>query len=92
MKVARLQTREVEFMPKHGDMEDGVFYLSRRFELGIHLCACGCREQTVTPLDPPNGWTMTEGPDGVTLRPSIGNQNMPCRSHYHVTNGAIEPC
>jgi len=91
VKIARLTTKEVEFMPR--EKEEGIFYLSRRFQLGIHLCACGCRGETVTPLDGASpSWQLTEAPDGVTLRPSIGNQAWPCGSHYWVTNGAIEPC
>ncbi len=90
MKTTRLVTEEVEFIPD--TLQDGVIYVSRRFGTAIHLCACGCGEQTITPFQGPNGWELTDGQEGVTLRPSIGNQNFPCRSHYWITNGAVQPC
>lgn len=90
MKFKQLKTVEVETIPRN--MEDGLIYVSRRFGTAIHLCACGCGEKTVTPFEGPHGWTLTDGENGVTLRPSIGNQNFPCRSHYWITNGAVEPC
>lgn len=92
MKVERLTLVECEFMPAHVDKLDGVLYVSRRFELAIHLCACGCRGAAVTPLDPARGWELTQGPNGPTLTPSIGHQHWACKSHYHVTDGAIVPC
>ena len=92
MKTRRLITEEVVHMPEASQMADGVLYLSREFELAIHLCACGCRGQTVTPLSGSIAWTMKEGPNGITLRPSIGNQQWPCRSHYWITDGKVEPC
>lgn len=91
MKTQRLMIREVTHIS--GQLEDGILYVSRKFELAIHLCACGCQGKTVTPLDDgTSGWVLTEGPDGPTLHPSIGNQHWPCKSHYWVTNGAIVPC
>jgi hypothetical protein len=91
MKSKHLEKREVEFI--NDPLEDGVLYVSRRFQLAIHLCACGCREKTVTPLDDgTSGWRLTEEPNGVTLHPSIGNQNFNCRSHYWITNGEVVPC
>ena len=95
MKVTTLRTEEVETMPEQASMLDGVLYLSRKFALAIHLCACGCRIQTVTPLsceDLPDGWRLTETAHGATLHPSIGNQQFPCGSHYWVQNGAVVPC
>lgn len=91
MKITKLEKREVVHID--GPLQDGVLYVSRRFQLAIHLCACGCKEQTVTPLDDgTSGWKLTEEENGVTLRPSIGNQNFKCGSHYWVTNGEIQPC
>ena len=98
-RVIDLKTQFLRTMPS--DMEHGVIYVSLDFELAIHLCACGeCRQQTVTPLNlrPERfgGWgysTSGEGEDTrVTLSPSIGNFNMPCKSHYFVTDGKIVWC
>lgn len=90
MITTKLTTQEIETMPEV--LEQGVLYVSRKFELAIHLCACGCGIQTVTPFDHPSGWVLTDDPEGVTLRPSIGNQQFPCKSHYWITKGRIEPC
>ena len=91
MKTQRLEVREVVHI--EGPLEDGILYLSRRFQLAIHLCACGCGEKTVTPLDDgTSGWKLAEDVGGVTLHPSIGNQNFNCHSHYWVRNGEIIWC
>lgn len=90
MKVSNLRTEEVQFIPNQ--LEEGVIYVSRKFGTAIHLCACGCGVQTVTPFECPNGWELTAGRNGVTLRPSIGNQQFPCKSHYWVTDGAVIKC
>lgn len=96
MTVDQLEVQECVHIDK--DMKEGILYLSRRFELAIHLCACGCKEETVTPLlgigekETKEGWNYSEGPNGPTLWPSIGNQKFKCKSHYYVTDGKIELC
>jgi len=92
MKTQYLVIEEHKHVPEHAEMKDGILYLSREFETCIHLCACGCKSQTVTPLDPKRGWILTESFGKPTLRPSIGNQQMPCKSHYWVTEGEIVWC
>lgn len=70
-------------------LEHGKLYVSKRFRTAIHLCACGCGEKTVTPLNYPGyegGWDYSE--DG-TLYPSIGNDQFDCLSHYVVTEERI---
>jgi hypothetical protein len=83
-------------MPEN--MEDGKLYISKEFCLAIHLCLCGCGRRTVTPLDeivtetdktvtemPKGGWILTEKNNSITMTPSIGNYNFPCKSHYIIT-------
>ena len=88
-KIYTLQTEHVEYMPK--DLNSGVLYISKRFELAIHLCACGCNGKVVTPLDE---WKLTEKNGKVTLRPSIGNWagERPYHAHYYITNSEIKWC
>ncbi|MDE5759047.1 MAG: hypothetical protein K2H85_10620 [Allobaculum sp.] len=63
-------------------------YISLLYGIATHLCACGCRNKIVTPLSK-NGWTLTY--DGkISLSPSIGNYEIPCKSHYFITNNKIE--
>lgn len=86
--ITHLRTMDVETIPEQ--LEHGVIYVSEKYETAIHLCACGCGVQTVTPFNKPDGWLLTRDTNGVTLRPSIGNQKFECKSHYWITNGAIE--
>lgn len=79
----------VESMPK--DIEEGKLYISRKYETAIHLCACGCKEKTVTPLGN-GGWTLTENNGKISLQPSIGNfiwQAPNYHAHYFITDNKI---
>jgi hypothetical protein len=68
--------------------EPGNLYISMQFETAVHLCACGCRSKVVTPFGP-HDWILTF--DGtVSLRPSVGNGQQQCRSHYYVRNNHID--
>lgn len=73
-------------MPK--TLEPGVLYVSEEFKTAAHLCACGCGEKVRTPLGVA-AWTLTETLRGPSLRPSIGNWQQPCRSHYWIRQGEI---
>jgi hypothetical protein len=80
----------VEFIPPVNEMKDGVLYISLKYNTCIHLCACGCGQQTVTPFNHSQGWVMTSLHNKVTLRPSIGNFQYTCRSHYYITDNMVE--
>jgi hypothetical protein len=50
------------YMPKI--KKHGILYISLKFNLAIHLCACGCGIETVMPfydgeLNDNDGWKMT---------------------------------
>lgn len=77
----------VEFMPQ--ELTEGILYISLKFEIAIHLCACGCRLRTVTPFSE-GEWKITVADNVVTLSPSIGNFQFDCRSHYWIKENAIE--
>lgn len=88
-----------ELKPKYvdeitGELEHGVLYISKRFGIAIHLCACGCGQKSVTDLQPrwSDGWTITENEGLVTLSPSIGNFNgeSPYHAHYFIRNNKIQ--
>ena len=85
-KMARLTLQRVHHMPR--ELESGILYVSDEFEVAGHLCACGCRNKVMTPLGPTE-WTFTDT-RGPTLRPSIGNWQLPCKSHYWIDGGRIE--
>lgn len=73
-------------------LEQGKLYISKKGGAVVHLCACGCGNRTVTPLKPfwKDGWSMLNTNGKVTLRPSIGNFEFPCKSHYFITENHID--
>lgn len=86
MKARSLMPVFIEHIP--AEPEPGKLYISMQFETAVHLCACGCGAKVVTPFGP-HDWTLTF--DGtVSLRPSVGNGQQQCRSHYYVRSGRID--
>lgn len=88
-KIKNIKLQHVRLMPK--DLEEGFLYVSKEFEIAVHLCACGCKSKIRTPLDSLE-WSLTETADGPTLHPSIGSWQLPCRSHYLINKGKIIWC
>lgn len=86
MKHSRLVHRFVRSIPK--ELEPGVLYVSMEYATAIHACCCGCGNQVVTPFTSTD-WQMTFDGETITLYPSIGNWNLPCRSHYFIKNGRV---
>lgn len=89
-KLHELKIVQIEFAPEV--LEPGILYVSKRFETCLHLCACGCGMQTVTPQDPVKGWVLTGTDEVVTLRPSILNKKEVCpnAAHYYITENRIK--
>ncbi len=86
MRSGALAPLFTEYIPAEPD--EGVLYISMQFETAVHLCACGCKAKVVTPFGP-DDWILTF--DGtVTLRPSVGNGQQRCRSHYHIRRNNID--
>lgn len=69
-------------------LESDVLYVSIDFDIAVHRCACGCGSEVVTPLSPAE-WSITYDGRAVSLSPSIGNWNFPCKSHYWITGGRV---
>lgn len=82
----RFDLQFVDQIPEQ--LEPGVLYVSMRYALVIHLCACGCGQQAITPLHPTDHKLTFDG-ETITLRPSIGNWRFSCRSHYFITNSQV---
>lgn len=82
MKHDTLLTHEfVEFLPEK--LTEGIIYISIEHALVAHNCCCGCGLQVITPLSPTD-WEMIFNGDSISLYPSIGNWNFPCKSHYWI--------
>jgi hypothetical protein len=54
----------------------------------VHSCCCGCGHEVVTPLTPTD-WCLTFNGETISLWPSIGNWNLPCRSHYVIEGNQV---
>ena len=78
--------QRVQYMPK--ELKPGVLYVSEEFEIALHLCACGCGSKVRTPLGPTE-WSVIDTKGGPSLRPSVGNWQQACQSHYWITNGKV---
>lgn len=76
----------VEVMPE--DIEPGNLYISKRFRTAAHLCACGCGLRVVTPLKPAK-WQLSEVGGLVSLSPSVGRWQLPCKSHYWIHESKV---
>ncbi len=83
----RFALKRVYYMPK--ELEPNTLYVSSEFDIAMHLCACNCGTVVKTPLGPTE-WSVRETAKGPTLRPSVGNWQQPCQSHYFITDGEIE--
>jgi hypothetical protein len=76
----------VERIPKQ--LNSGVVYHTKEFEVAALLCACGCGHRVML-LVPDSHQVSSE--DGMaTVRPSIAVCDAPCKSHYFITAGRVE--
>ncbi|MGA3266498.1 MAG: DUF6527 family protein [Verrucomicrobiota bacterium] len=83
----KLSHKFVKTVPE--TLEDGVIYVSVEYATAIHKCCCGCGNQVVTPFSPTD-WQLVFDGKTISLSPSIGNWNFPCRSHYWITNNVVK--
>lgn len=75
------------------EIEEGKLYISLLYKSAVHLCACGCRGKTVTPLIK-GEWILINKNNIVSLKPSIGNWagEKPYHAHYFITDNKIIWC
>ena len=86
MRAHALRPEFVEFIPT--TLEDGVLYISKKYRTASHRCCCGCGTKIVTPLRPTE-YEVFERGELISLRPSIGNWDHPCQSHYLITDNRV---
>jgi Family of unknown function (DUF6527) len=86
MRRASITHKFIDLVPSN--LEQGTLYISIPYETAVHLCACGCGIKVVTPISPPE-WKLTWDGDTVSLSPSIGNWQFPCRSHYVIRRNKV---
>jgi hypothetical protein len=83
----KIRLQKVKYLPT--ELEPGILYVSLKYGVAGHLCPCGCENKIITPLDPTE-WHLTIKKGKPSLYPSIGNWQLPCKSHYWITDGEIE--
>lgn len=90
MKLTELKPEFVEFIPT--EKKPGILYVSETYGSSSHLCPCGCNELVVIPFatkrDEMN-WAYRNDNGAVSFDPSIGNNQLPCKSHYYITGNKI---
>jgi hypothetical protein len=84
--MVTLQHKFVELIPD--SLADNILYVSLEYRTVIHKCGCGCGREIVTPISP-NDWQLNFDGKTISLYPSIGNYNIPCKSHYWIRNNTI---
>ncbi len=86
MRMTHFRPQFVESVPER--LEAGVLYVSMELATAIHLCACGCGQEVITPFSPTD-WKLCFDGEHVSLDPSIGNWSFACRSHYWIRGGKV---
>jgi len=83
----RFRLESVRYIP--AQLEPGLLYVSKEFEIAVHLCACGCGTKIRTPLGPTE-WSVRKTANGPILDPSVGNWQESCQSHYWIHRGEVK--
>lgn len=86
IRHTRLTHRFVDSIPRA--LEPGVLYVSMDHGTVIHSCCCGCGQEVVTPLTPTD-WQLAYDGETISLAPSVGNWQLPCRSHYVIRRNLV---
>ena len=86
MRIASFRPILVDAVPDR--LDEGVLYISLKYKTALHKCACGCGNEVVTPLGPTD-WAFSEQSGRISLWPSVGSWNLPCRSHYWIRHNAV---
>lgn len=87
MQKVSIIPKFVEFIPEKSQMIEKEIYISEEYHTAVHLCLCGCKNQSVTRIKETE-WTIwiTNSKDVISMTPSILNNNCPNKSHYIITN------
>lgn len=86
LKHRVLEPRFVKGVPR--ELEPGVLYVSIEYATAVHSCCCGCGLEVVTPITPTD-WTLAFNGEQISLWPSVGNWNLPCKSHYVIDENKV---
>ena len=84
--ILTLKHEFVEYIPEV--LHERTVYVTMKFRTAVHLCCCGCGNKVVTPIGQTD-WRLTFDGKTISLYPSIGNWDFPCRSHYWIVNNEV---
>ncbi len=87
MRVSKFELQVVRRLPDI--LREGILYVCFECNVVVHLCACGCGEKVVLQIDP-DFWRVWYDGETVSLSPSIGNFQYPCRSHYWIEQNRVK--
>jgi hypothetical protein len=85
MKIRQFDPCFVEFIP--AQLVPGRLYISMEYATVSHLCPCSCGNRVVTPLGQADWKIAFDG--RVSMHPSRGNGQIPCRSHYFIRSDRV---
>ena len=86
MELKEFEMRLVHRVPE--TLEFGVLYVCFECNVVVHLCACGCGEKVVLPIDP-DFWIVKYDGEQISLSPSVGNFQFKCKSHYWIRDNRV---
>ena len=89
LTVTQFEPRFVKTIPR--ELALGTLFVSMEYGIVVHSCCCGCGNEIVTPLTPTD-WRLEFDGESISLRPSIGNWSLPCRSHYIIRRNKVIEC
>src|SRR5665213_90764 len=72
MRSDRMTYRLVDTIPEN--LEPSVVYVSHKYGVATHLCACGCGYEAFVELGP-GKWRVDLRAGRITMSPSIGNSS-----------------
>lgn len=92
LRQVEVSSEFTEFIPEAKNMIQNVVYISNQYHTSSHLCLCGCGELVAMPLNtnvhPTHGWDYdVDDKERLSFIPSVGNYQIPCKSHYIITKG-----
>lgn len=85
-RIDKLRPVYVEQIPDL--LDPGLLYVSMKFSICAHSCACGCGRKVFTPLGLKD-WQLYYDGESISLSPSIGNFRFPCQSHYFIRRNKV---
>ena len=87
LKRVEVTFKKLEYLPYVSDLQENVIYISDTYMVSKHLCLCGCGQLTVMPLGKGQWNYQINTNNKISMQPSVGNFQLPCKSHYIISKG-----